>query len=52
MVSDTLDGIVQNPNPWIQSYFHGERGNARLRERVALAGGEALAGGKVSQHGT
>jgi phospholipid/cholesterol/gamma-HCH transport system ATP-binding protein len=34
MEIDTLDGIVQNPNPWIQSYFHGERGNARLRERV------------------
>ena len=33
MVIDTLDGIVQNPNPWIQSYFHGERGTARLRER-------------------
>jgi hypothetical protein len=46
MEIDTLDGIVQNPNPWIQSYFHGERGNARLRERVAPAGGE------VSQHGT
>jgi hypothetical protein len=40
MVIDTLDGIVQNPNPWIQSYFHGQRGNARLREKV------------VSQHGT
>src|SRR6201999_4078705 len=34
MVSDTLDGIVQNPNPWIQSYFHGDRGNARLREKA------------------
>src|SRR5205814_3434619 len=46
MVSDTLDGIVQNPNPWIQPYFHGDRVNARLRERGALAGGT------VSQHGT
>lgn len=33
MEIDTLDGIVQNPHPWIQSYFHGERGNARIAER-------------------
>lgn len=25
MVSDTLEGIVNYPNPWIQAYFHGER---------------------------
>jgi phospholipid/cholesterol/gamma-HCH transport system ATP-binding protein len=30
MISDTLAGIVQNPHPWIQSYFQGER--ARLRQ--------------------
>jgi phospholipid/cholesterol/gamma-HCH transport system ATP-binding protein len=29
MISDTLEGIVQNPHPWIQAYFHGERGSAR-----------------------
>jgi len=23
--SDTLEGIVNNPHPWIQAYFHGER---------------------------
>ena len=34
MVTDTLDGIVNNPNPWIQAYFHGERGTARLNERA------------------
>src|SRR5213079_40684 len=34
MEVDTLDGIVRNPNPWIQSYFHGERGNARLAQHV------------------
>ena len=28
MISDTLEGIVQNPHPWIQEYFHGPR--ARL----------------------
>jgi phospholipid/cholesterol/gamma-HCH transport system ATP-binding protein len=26
MVSDTLEGIVRQPHPWIQAYFHGERG--------------------------
>jgi phospholipid/cholesterol/gamma-HCH transport system ATP-binding protein len=25
MIVDTLDGIVRNPHPWIQAYFHGER---------------------------
>jgi phospholipid/cholesterol/gamma-HCH transport system ATP-binding protein len=30
MISDTLEGIVKNPNPWIQEYFHGERARARL----------------------
>ena len=30
MESDTLDRIVDHPNPWIQEYFHGERARARL----------------------
>ena len=25
MVVDTLERIVDYPNPWIQAYFHGER---------------------------
>jgi phospholipid/cholesterol/gamma-HCH transport system ATP-binding protein len=25
MVSGTLEGIVNDPHPWIQAYFHGER---------------------------
>ncbi|HEY4972599.1 MAG TPA: ATP-binding cassette domain-containing protein, partial [Steroidobacteraceae bacterium] len=29
MISDTLEGIVKNPHPWIQAYFHGERARAR-----------------------
>jgi phospholipid/cholesterol/gamma-HCH transport system ATP-binding protein len=29
MVSDTLDGILKNRDPWIHAYFHG----ARARER-------------------
>jgi phospholipid/cholesterol/gamma-HCH transport system ATP-binding protein len=42
MEIDTLDGIVQNPNPWIQAYFHGERAVARLDERAKA---------KVGHHG-
>jgi phospholipid/cholesterol/gamma-HCH transport system ATP-binding protein len=30
MVSDTLERIVDYPQPWIQSYFHGVRARARL----------------------
>ena len=30
MVSDTLDRIVDYPNPWIQEYFHGARARSRL----------------------
>ena len=33
MVSDSLEGILQNPHPWIQAYFHGPR--ARAVERAA-----------------
>jgi phospholipid/cholesterol/gamma-HCH transport system ATP-binding protein len=42
MEVDTLDGIVQNPNPWIQAYFHGERAVGRLDERAKA---------KVGHHG-
>lgn len=30
MESDTLERIVEHPNPWIQAYFHGERARSRL----------------------
>jgi len=33
MESDTLEGIVANPNPWIQAYFHGARARGRLGAR-------------------
>jgi len=36
MESDTVQGIVNHPNPWIQAYFHGER--ARAREAGAAHG--------------
>jgi phospholipid/cholesterol/gamma-HCH transport system ATP-binding protein len=29
MEVDTLERIVDHPNPWIQAYFHGERARAR-----------------------
>jgi hypothetical protein len=29
MESDTLERIVDHPNPWIQAYFHGARARAR-----------------------
>jgi phospholipid/cholesterol/gamma-HCH transport system ATP-binding protein len=28
IVVDTLDGIMKNPHPWIQEYFHGPRSRA------------------------
>jgi phospholipid/cholesterol/gamma-HCH transport system ATP-binding protein len=28
MISDTLDGLMQNQNPWIREYFHGPRARA------------------------
>jgi len=37
MISDTLEGIVQNPHPWIQAYFHGPRG--RLAAAAGNGGG-------------
>jgi phospholipid/cholesterol/gamma-HCH transport system ATP-binding protein len=33
MVTDTIDGIVRNPHPWIQEYFHGVRGRAAEHAR-------------------
>jgi phospholipid/cholesterol/gamma-HCH transport system ATP-binding protein len=28
MITDTLDGLLQNQNPWIRAYFHGPRARA------------------------
>ncbi|HLT63006.1 MAG TPA: ABC transporter ATP-binding protein, partial [Pseudohongiella sp.] len=28
LVVDTLETVSANPDPWIQSYFHGPRGRA------------------------
>jgi phospholipid/cholesterol/gamma-HCH transport system ATP-binding protein len=35
MVVDTLEGIVNNPHPWIQAYFHGDRARERLGQHGA-----------------
>jgi phospholipid/cholesterol/gamma-HCH transport system ATP-binding protein len=32
MISDSLEGMLQNPHPWIQEYFHGPRARAAERE--------------------
>jgi phospholipid/cholesterol/gamma-HCH transport system ATP-binding protein len=32
MISDSLDGMLKNPHPWIHSYFHGERARAVEKE--------------------
>jgi phospholipid/cholesterol/gamma-HCH transport system ATP-binding protein len=33
MVTDTIEGIVGNPHPWIQEYFHGARGRSATGAR-------------------
>lgn len=35
MISDTLEGIVQNPHPWIKAYFQGVRARERGRPHGA-----------------
>jgi phospholipid/cholesterol/gamma-HCH transport system ATP-binding protein len=32
MITDTLDGLLQNRNPWIREYFHGPRARAAGKE--------------------
>ena len=39
MESDTVERIVDHPNPWIQEYFHGERARG-ARLAVGLGSGE------------
>jgi phospholipid/cholesterol/gamma-HCH transport system ATP-binding protein len=36
MITDTLEGIAQNPHPWIQEYFHGPRGRTAVHAREAI----------------
>jgi phospholipid/cholesterol/gamma-HCH transport system ATP-binding protein len=45
MESDTVERILDHPNPWIQEYFHGERARgARLAARAGHGGGAAGGG--------
>ena len=32
MISDTLDGLLQNQTPWIREYFHGPRARAAEKD--------------------
>ena len=32
MITDTLDGMLQNQNPWIHEYFHGPRARAAEKD--------------------
>jgi phospholipid/cholesterol/gamma-HCH transport system ATP-binding protein len=43
MISDTLVGMLKNPHPWIQEYFHGPRARAAEKEAAdrQAADGEA-----------
>jgi phospholipid/cholesterol/gamma-HCH transport system ATP-binding protein len=51
METDTLAGIVQNPHPWIQAYFHGERAGARSAAEMNRNLGGANSG-RSPPHGT
>jgi phospholipid/cholesterol/gamma-HCH transport system ATP-binding protein len=31
MITDSLDGLLQNQNPWIRDYFHGSRARAAAK---------------------
>jgi phospholipid/cholesterol/gamma-HCH transport system ATP-binding protein len=42
MVTDTIDGIVRNPHPWIQEYFHGPRGRTAGHVRDVPPGAAPL----------
>jgi phospholipid/cholesterol/gamma-HCH transport system ATP-binding protein len=39
MITDTLDGMLENQNPWIHEYFHGPR--ARAAEKESQAPGDS-----------
>jgi len=42
MITDGIDGILANPHPWIQEYFHGARARgAEMAERSGEPGGPA-----------
>jgi phospholipid/cholesterol/gamma-HCH transport system ATP-binding protein len=44
IVVDTLDGIMKNPHPWIQEYFHGPRARAAQLSADKLSAGQGREG--------
>jgi len=38
MITDSLEGLLQNPNPWIRDYFHGPRARAADQGVQRVAG--------------
>jgi phospholipid/cholesterol/gamma-HCH transport system ATP-binding protein len=36
MITDTLPGLLKNPHPWIQEYFHGPRARAAAKEAADI----------------
>lgn len=38
MIVDTIPGLLQNPHPWIQHYFHGPRARAAAQTKEAQGG--------------
>lgn len=46
IVVDTLDGIMNNPHPWIQEYFHGPR--ARAAQAASVDNSAQAAAGDAS----
>jgi phospholipid/cholesterol/gamma-HCH transport system ATP-binding protein len=38
MITDTLPGLLENPTPWIQEYFHGPRARAAEMEAASKEG--------------
>ncbi len=50
MRSNTLQGIAEDPHPWIQSYFHGERARGYLERQQAQGQAQVRAAGEP--HGT
>jgi phospholipid/cholesterol/gamma-HCH transport system ATP-binding protein len=38
MITDTLPGLLKNPTPWIQEYFHGPRARAAAMEAPGKEG--------------
>jgi phospholipid/cholesterol/gamma-HCH transport system ATP-binding protein len=46
----TLEELLGNPHPWVQSYFHGPRGRAASTGQAHLTGQAALAGQPAEKH--